>query len=96
MEERFNKGNKYAVKKRKSNRAWKTFAELDKARDLLINLEKKYPGEYEIEERKGEDTKCLNYCSCCKFCSHYLENYDEDIKEIQQEFSKMNEEVFNE
>jgi hypothetical protein len=93
-EERFNKGNKYAVKKKTFKKAMKVHDTLDEARNHLINLEKKYPGEYEIEERKGEDTKCMNYCSCCKFCPYYLENYDEDIKEIQQEFSKMNEEAF--
>lgn len=91
MEERFNKGNKYAVKKKTFKKAMKVYDNLEEARDHLINLERKYPGEYEIEERKGEDTKCINYCSCCKFCPYYLENYDEDIKEIQQEFSKMNE-----
>ena len=91
LEERFNKGKKYAVMKKDADRAWKTFTELDEARELLINVERKHPGEYKIEERYGEDTKCLNYCSCCKFCSYYLERYDEDIKKIQQELVKMNE-----
>lgn len=91
MEERFNKGNKYAIKKKTFKKAMKVHDTLEEARKHLINLEQKYPGEYEIEERTGEDTKCLNYCSCCKFCPYYLEKYDEDIKEIQQEFSKMNE-----
>lgn len=90
MEDRFNKGKKYAVMKKTSDRAWKTFTDLNKARELLINLERKHPGEYKIEERFGEDTKCLNYCSCCKFCNYYLENYDEEVRE---ELLKLSEEV---
>ena len=88
MEERFNKGNKYAVKKKANKTATKVYDTLEEAREHLINLENKYPGVYEIEERKGEDTKCLNYCSCCKQCPYYLMNYDEDIKEISNELAE--------
>ncbi len=41
----------------------------------LDNLEKDYPNVYEIQERLGEDKKCLEYCSCCKFCPYYQEKY---------------------
>ena len=85
LEERFNKGNTYAVKKKTNKKALKVHKTLEEAREHLVNLEKKYPGVYEIEERKGEDTKCLNYCSCCRFCNHYLENYDEEVKEMLNE-----------
>ena len=85
LEERFNKGNTYAIKKKTNKRAYKVHETLEEAREHLVNLEKKYPGVYEIEERKGEDTKCLNYCSCCRFCNHYLENYDEEVKEMLNE-----------
>lgn len=85
MEERFNKGNKYAVKKKANKTATKVHDTLEEAREHLINLEMKYPGVYEIEERPGEDIKCLNYCSCCKQCPYYLMNYDEDIKKISLE-----------
>lgn len=85
LEERFNKGNTYAVKKKTNKKALKVHKTLEEAREHLINLEKKYPGIYEIEERKGEDTKCLSYCSCCRFCNHYLENYDEEVKEMLSE-----------
>lgn len=87
MEERFNKGDKYAIKKKTFKKAMKVHDTLEAAREHLINLEIKYPGEYEIEERKGEDTKCLNYCSCCKQCPYYLMNYDEDIKDIHMELA---------
>ena len=56
-----------------------------------ISFRKKYPGVYEIEERKGEDTKCLNYCSCNKQCPYYLMHYDQDIKDIHMELAKESE-----
>ena len=89
MEERFNKGNKYAVKKKANKTATKVHDTLEEAREHLINLAMKYPGVYEIEERPGEDVKCLNYCSCCKQCPYYLMNYDEDIKEISIELGEI-------
>lgn len=88
MEERFNKGNKYAVKKKANKTATKVHDTLEEAREHLINLESKYPGVYEIEERKGEDTKCLNYCSCNKQCPYYLLHHDKDVKEIHEELAK--------
>lgn len=87
LEDRFNNGDKYAVKKKANKTATKVHATLEEAEEHLKNLEAKYPGIYEIEVRKGEDSKCLNYCSCCRFCSHYLENYDSDIKEIMEELN---------
>ena len=73
-EERFNKGNKYAVKKKTNKVATKVHDTLESAREHLIELEQKNPGIYTIEERKGEDTKCMHYCSVCEFCPYYLEN----------------------
>lgn len=88
LEERFNRGDKYAVKKKANKTATKVHDTLDEAREHLINLENKYPNVYEIEERKGEDTKCLSYCSCNKFCPYYLMNYDKDIKDIHMELAE--------
>lgn len=78
-EERFNKGTKWAVKKKSNKMATKVHNTLEEAREHLINLEQKYPGIYEIEERPGEDTKCLNYCSCCKFCKYYKDKYEQKV-----------------
>jgi hypothetical protein len=91
-EERFNKGDTFAVKKKTNKTALKVHKTLDEAREHLINLNNKYPGVYEIEERPGEDVKCMNYCSCCKQCPHYLMNYHEDIKEISMELAENNRE----
>jgi len=87
LEERFNKGDTFAVKKIANKTATKLHNNYKEAEEHLNNLEKQFPGIYEIDIRKGEDTKCLNYCSCCKFCDYYLENYDTDIKEISEELA---------
>lgn len=79
-EERFNSGDKWAVKGKKYKKAFKVFDSYEKARELLITMEQKYPGEYEIEERPGEDKKCLNYCSCCNVCPYYITHYDNELK----------------
>jgi len=89
MEERFNTGDKYAVKKKVWKKAFRVFDSLDEARELLIELEQKYPGEYEIEERIGEDKKCKDYCNCCQFCPYYLEHYDLEHKEIMEELENV-------
>lgn len=89
MEERFNTGDKYAVKKKVWKKAFRVFDSLDEARELLIELEQKYPGEYEIEERIGEDKKCKDYCSCCQFCPYYLEHFDLEHKKIMEELENV-------
>lgn len=89
LEERFNSGDSFAIKKKGNVRAMKVHKTLDEARNHLINLNNKYPGQYEIEERKGIDKKCVEgYCKCCKQCPYYLMNYDEDIKEISMELAE--------
>ena len=84
-EERFNSGDKWAVKKKTYKKAFKVFDSLEKARELLITLEQKYPGEYEILERPGEDKKCLNYCNCCNVCPYYITHYDKELREMIEE-----------
>ncbi len=75
MEERWNEGDKYIVIKKGNKRATKIHETLEEAQKHLDNLEKKYPNVYEIQERIGEDKKCLEYCSCCEFCPYYQEKY---------------------
>ena len=89
MEERFNNGDKYVVIKKGAKRATKVHDTKEEAENHLNNLEKSYPGQYEIQLRLGEDKKCLHYCSCNKMCPYYLINYDKDIKEIHEELDKI-------
>ncbi len=72
-EERYNTGDKYAVKKKNNKRASKIHDTLEEAQKHLDNLEKDYPNIYEIVKREGENRKCKEYCSVCKFCDFYKE-----------------------
>jgi hypothetical protein len=71
MKDRFNKGNKYAVKKIGNIKAFKVYDTKEDAEKHLLEL----GSAYEIEERLGEDKKCLEYCSVCDFCPYYKEKY---------------------
>lgn len=69
-ESRWNDGDKYAVKKKGNKRALRVYDTLKEAEEHL-----KQDDSLELEIRKGEDKKCLEYCSCCEFCSYWKENY---------------------
>ena len=72
LEERWNTGDKYAVKKKKNKRADRVYDTLKEAEEHLSRVGDK---DYEIEFREGEDKRCLEYCSCCMFCPYYRERY---------------------
>ena len=77
-EERWASEDKWAVMKKGQKRAVKLCDTEGEAIDMLA------AGKGDsIEFRPGEDKKCMEYCSCCKFCSYYKERYEEngDIKE---------------
>jgi hypothetical protein len=70
LEARWNDGDKYAVKKKGNKRALRVYDILEDAENHLKEDEG-----LELEIRKGEDKKCLEYCSCCEFCNYWKENY---------------------
>lgn len=78
MEDRWNDGNKYAVKKKGNKRADRVFDSEEEAREYLADKE----NTHEIEVRPGEDRRCLEYCSCCKFCTYWQKTYGqkEEVK----------------
>lgn len=66
-EERWHKDDTWAVKKRGAKRAVKVYhCEQDA-------MERAASDGLEVEFRPGEDTRCMNYCQCNKFCNHYRE-----------------------
>lgn len=69
-EARWNDGDKYAVKKRGNKRALRVYDTMKEAEEHL-----KQDESLELEVRKGEDKKCLEYCSCCEFCNYWKEKY---------------------
>lgn len=72
-EQRWNEGDKYAVKKKGNKRAIRVYDTLEEAETHL-----KQDNNLELEIRKGIDKKCLEYCSCCEFCNYYKKNYGEE------------------
>ena len=74
-EDRWNDGDKYAVKKKGNKRALRVYDTLEEAENHI-----KQDDNLELEIRKGEDKKCLEYCSCCNFCNYYKENYAKEDK----------------
>lgn len=69
-EARWNEGDRYAVKKKGNKRALRVYGTLEEAKKHLEKDEN-----LELEVRRGEDKKCLEYCSCCEFCNYWKENY---------------------
>lgn len=70
-EERWTNPTQYAVMKMGNKRAIKLYEVKEEAE---ARVQKEGP-KYYVEERKGEDKKCVEYCNCCDFCSYYKENY---------------------
>ena len=69
-EERFNSGDKYAVMKKGRKTAMRVLDSIESAEKWQADN----GGDY-IDVRKGEDKKCVDYCSVCKFCDYWQENY---------------------
>jgi len=72
-EERWAKDDVWAVKKRGNKRA--VPGGLFKNEDDAIACVGDENTTFEIEYRKGEDTRCLNYCPVNKWCSYWKKNY---------------------
>lgn len=66
-EERWNKGDKYAVMKKGRKTALRVLDTIEEAEKELTAK----GGDY-IETRLGEDTKCMDYCNVNVFCKHWL------------------------
>ena len=84
-DERYNKGTTWAVKKKKNKRASKVHCSEEEAKKHLENLEKDYPGQYEIEKREGENTRCEFYCSVNRFCDFWRKHYGENYMKGEEE-----------
>lgn len=71
-EERYNSGDKFAVMKN----GRKTALRVLDSREEAEQWRAENGGDY-VEVRKGEDKKCMDYCSCCKFCNYFREKVKE-------------------
>ena len=70
-EERWRAQDKYAVISKGASRADKLYDTLEEAK-VAIQAKKpsKPPKIWEIQDRKGEDTRCLDYCSVRSICDY--------------------------
>jgi hypothetical protein len=71
-EEMWEKPTTYAIKKAGNKRAFKVYATEKDALDAIKDME----SNYEIEVRKGERTRCENFCPVSAYCQQY-QNYME-------------------
>lgn len=69
-DDRWNTGTKYAVMKK----GRKTAMRVCDTKNAALEWREENGGDY-IEERQGEDKRCIDYCSCCAFCPHWQANY---------------------
>lgn len=72
-EERWNSGNKFAVMKPGRKSALKLFDSKPEADEFSKTVPTSY-----VEERKGEDKRCNDYCLACQFCEYYRQNHKEE------------------
>lgn len=66
-EEMWEKQTTYAIKKIGNKRAFKVYETEKDALDAIADMEKTY----EIEVRKGERTRCTNFCPVNTWCTQY-------------------------
>ena len=69
-EQRWATPTKWAVMKEGRKTAVKLYETEEEALNFIEDLEKEKDKHF-IEERKGQDKKCSDYCACCEFCSYY-------------------------
>lgn len=69
-EQRWATPAKWAVMKEGRKTAVKVCDSEEEAKAFIEDLEKEEDKHF-IEERKGQDKKCSDYCACCEFCSYY-------------------------
>lgn len=73
-EERWTTPAKWAVMKEGRKTAVKLFDSENEALNFIEDLEKE-KDKHSVEERKGQDKKCDDYCPCAAFCSYYKKTH---------------------
>lgn len=71
--ERWHKPGKFAVMKDGRKSAVKLFDTKAEAELASVEYMGKTGKRHYVEERKGEDTKCMKYCAARQFCDHWKE-----------------------
>lgn len=74
-EERWAKPEQFAVYKNKNKRATKLFDTEEDAKTFAAQLEEGSKDKIKVENRPGQDIRCMDYCLVNNFCSYYKEKY---------------------
>ena len=82
-EERWRRGDSYAVKKAGNKKATKVAGSMEEAKEIKFTLEKEGKGSFEIEFRPGTDLRCVRYCSAAQFCSYYKTLNVQNLEEVE-------------
>lgn len=70
-EERWQVGDKFAVYKNGNKKALRVFDSLEEAEKLVNGMLVQYQDmTFKVEQRKGKDRKCADYCSVAGFCNY--------------------------
>ena len=78
--ERWSSDPKYAVMKEGRKTAVKVCDTEEEAKAFIDELEKDKDKHF-VEERKGVDKKCEDYCPCAAFCSYYKATHQSEVTE---------------
>ena len=78
--ERWASPDKWAVMKEGRKTAVKVCDTEEEALNFIEELEKDKDKHF-VEERKGQDKKCSDYCACCEFCSYYKSLQNGEVTE---------------
>jgi hypothetical protein len=79
-EQRWSTPTKYAVMKEGRKTAVKVCDTEEEALNFIEGLEKEKDKHF-VEERKGQDKKCSDYCPCAPFCSYYKSLQNSEVTE---------------
>lgn len=71
-EDRWAKSDTFAVMKKGGKRALRVLQSNDEALEWMVDYGRKHPKDLlYIDERKGLNVKCEDYCSVAQFCPHF-------------------------
>ena len=79
LDQRWATPTKWTVMKEGRKTAVKVCETQEEAEKFIDALEKEKDKHY-VEERKGQDKKCSDYCACCEFCS-YFKSFKSEVTE---------------
>lgn len=79
--ERWTRPGKFAVMKKGRKSAVRLYDDKNDAYQRAAGENRNTSGEpFYVEERKGSDPKCMDYCSACEFCAYWQQTYGKEAQ----------------